>query len=266
MRQRSLLLTRFNNVSNYNILEMSLSHETIDIVAVRMAGDIILSNEPGKTLKKWREIFNITQTRLAEVLKVSPSVISDYESGRRRSPGTTFVKRFVKTLITIDKEEGSKIIRELSRLAVSTADAIVDFVEFPIPVKGRIISNTIEGLPLACEELLEREVYGYTIVDSIRAIRTLSGSDFFQIFGSTTERALIFTKVSLGRSPMVAIRVQTLKPRMVILHGPKEVDTLAIELAKSEQIPLILSKMSSEEELIITLKNFYRSIVDKKKV
>ncbi len=245
---------------------MSVTQETIDIVARRIAGDIILSSEPNRTLKKWREIFNITQTRLAEALKVSPSVISDYESGRRRSPGTTFVRRFVKTLIIVDEEDGSKIVRELSRLVVSTADAIVDFVEFPVPVKGQIISNIVQGLPLACEELLEREVYGYTIVDSIRAIRTLSGSDFFQIFGSTTERVLIFTKVSLGRSPMVAIRVQTMKPRMVILHGPKEVDRLAIELAKSEQIPLILSKISSEEELVISLKNFYRSIIDKNKV
>lgn len=244
---------------------MSVSQDTIDIITRRIAGDIILSSEPSKTLKKWREIFNITQTRLAEALEVSPSVISDYEGGRRRSPGTTFVRRFVKSLITIDKEEGSKIIRELSRLVVSTADAIVDFVEFPVPIKGRMICTIVRGLPLACEELLEREVYGYTIVDSIRAIRTLSGSDFFQIFGSTTERALIFTKVSLGRSPMVAIRVQTMKPRMVILHGPKEVDTLAIDLAKSEQIPLILSKMSSEEELIISLKKFYRSIIDKKR-
>jgi putative transcriptional regulator len=244
---------------------MSVSQDTIDIITRRIAGDIIISSEPSKTLKKWREIFNITQTRLAEAIEVSPSVISDYEGGRRRSPGTTFVRRFVKSLITIDKEEGSKIIRELSRLVISTADAIVDFVEFPVPVKGRMICTIVRGLPLACEELLEREVYGYTIVDSIRAIRTLSGSDFFQIFGSTTERALIFTKVSLGRSPMVAIRVQTMKPRMVILHGPKEVDTLAIDLAKSEQIPLILSKMSSEEELIISLKKFYRSIIDEKR-
>ena len=43
-----------------------------------IAGEITLSATPGSTMKKWREIFAITQAELAGVLKISPSTISDY--------------------------------------------------------------------------------------------------------------------------------------------------------------------------------------------
>ena len=52
----------------------------------------------------------------------------------------------------------------------------------------------------------------------------------------------------MGRSPLVAIRVSQLKPRMVILHGPKEVDELAIDLAKREKIILAISRIPKEED------------------
>ena len=56
-------------------------------LAVTIAGEITLSKDPGGSMKKWREIFGISQTELADYLKVSSSTISDYEGGRRKSPG-----------------------------------------------------------------------------------------------------------------------------------------------------------------------------------
>ena len=67
-----------------------------------IAGEINLSGTPGSTMKKWREIFAITQAELAQLLKISPSTISDYEGNRRKSPGSGVIKRFVNSLITID--------------------------------------------------------------------------------------------------------------------------------------------------------------------
>ena len=64
-------------------------------LAEKMAGEITLSDSPGKALKKWRMSFDIPQGVLAERLEVSPSVISDYESGRRKSPGTAVVGKIV---------------------------------------------------------------------------------------------------------------------------------------------------------------------------
>ena len=94
---------------------------------------------------------------------------------------------------------------------------------------------------------LDTEIYGYTVLDSIKTIYALSGFDFYKIYGATTERLLVFTKVGLGRSPMVAIRVVHLKPRMVVLHGPKEIDQVGKALAEKERIILSLTGMREEE-------------------
>jgi len=61
--------------------------------------------------------------------------------------------------------------------------------------------------------------------------------------------------VRLGRSPMVAVRVSPIKPAVVVIHGPRgNVDPLAIELAKAEGIPFILSLAKNLDELIASLR------------
>jgi putative transcriptional regulator len=162
-------------------------------------------------------------------------------------------------LIAINGEAGGHFLQELSRLTFTPSDAIIDVREFPASVDARRISNAVAGVPVACENLLQRRIYGYTVLDSIQFIQTLSISDAYTVFGTTTERALIFTNVSTGRSPLVAVRVHPLKPRMVILHGPNRVDDLAIRLAEVERIPLILSKADSVDVLVLALNKLYQS-------
>ncbi|MEE9586057.1 MAG: hypothetical protein V3W09_04070, partial [Nitrososphaerales archaeon] len=181
----------------------------------------------------------------AKVMKISPSVLSDYESGRRPSPGIAFVRRYIEALIKLDSERG----KFLERLIESPdRPAILDIGEFSRPVSATDIVELVEGRVLTGEPYLDKNVYGYTILDSIRTIYSLSGFDFYKIFGATTERVLVFTKVGLGRSPLVAIRVSQFKPRMVILHGPKTVDKMAVDLAEREQIVLMLSLLPREED------------------
>jgi len=233
-----------------------------EIVAAKVAGEIILSNDPGVTMRKWREIFGISQIRLAEKMNVSPSVVSDYESGRRRSPGTRFVRRFVESLVSIDEEEGGKLLREFSRIGGVPTGAILDIKEFPVPVLARKLCDVVEGKVLTGDQLLDRNIYGYTVLDSVKAIMALP--DFTPIFGATTERALVFVNVSFGRSPMVAVRVAPLKPRMVVLHKPEKPDEVAIKLAEIERIPLVVSKMPDADALVRALNNLYNSIVSQK--
>jgi putative transcriptional regulator len=88
----------------------------------------------------------------------------------------------------------------------------------------------------------------------------LSGLDFYRIFGTSSERALVFTGVSRGRSPMIAVKISPFKPRIIILHGIKgEIDPLAVILAKNEGIPLAVSILESEQELVKALVNLYHS-------
>lgn len=224
-------------------------------LAKRIAGEITLSDKPWITIKKWREIFKITQSEIAINMNVTSSVISDYEGGRRR-PGSKFIKKFVTTLIEIDKKRGGKTIKEYMNLMTGIQrDAIIDIREYAEPVTVNDVCVCVKGEIVACNHMIDRKIFGHTIVDSIKCIESLSGTDFFRLMGETSMRALVFTKVSTGRSPMVAIRVHPIKPAMVVMHGTKKIDKLAIKLATLEQIPLVLSHAESEDEIINNLKN-----------
>ena len=65
-----------------------------------------------------------------------------------------------------------------------------------------------------------------------------------KIYGWSIERALIFTDVHYGRSPMVAIRAHPLTPAMVVYLKPDRTDPLAIKLAEKEGIPLVTTEMA----------------------
>ena len=219
-----------------------------DAVA-KIAGNVVASADPGRAMKAWREKLGIRQVMLARALGISPSVLSDYESGRRPSPGVQFVRRYVEGLVRLDEGKG----RVVSKLVSSEKDeAILSIGEFHTPVEASKILKAVDGTVLVGDQKSVK-LYGYTVVDSIKTIYALSGYDFYRIFGATTERALVFTKVGMGRSPLVAIRVSQLKPRLVVIHGPKEVDPLAVDLARREGIVLALSGSPSDAALISAL-------------
>ena len=200
-------------------------------------------------MRAWREKLGIKQKALADTLELSASVLSDYESGRRPSPGVQFVRKYVDALVRLDEGRG----RLLSKLVSDDRDqAILSIGEFHAPIAAKRILRALDAEVLAGDPSDVR-LYGYTVVDNIKTIYALSGYDFYRIFGATTERALVFTKVGMGRSPLVAIRVSQLKPRVVVIHGPREVDPLAVDLAKREGLVLALSGAQSEEGLIASL-------------
>ena len=215
----------------------------------KIAGNVVASPDAGRAMRAWREKLAIKQVTLAKALGISASVLSDYESGRRPSPGVQFVKKYIDALVKLDEGKG----RVVSRLVASDKDeAILSIGEFHSPVEATKILRALNAQVLVGDPESVR-LYGYTVVDSIKTIYALSGYDFYRIFGATTERALIFTKVGMGRSPLVAIRVSQLKPRVVVIHGPKEVDPLAVDLARREGLVLALSGAGSEEAMISAL-------------
>lgn len=214
--------------------------------SAKIAGSVVLSDSPGLVLRRWRGRLRIKQVSLAEQMNIAPSVLSDYESGRRLSPGTTFVRKYVEALIDLDQKQSKLLDRFFEPQDIS---AILDIREFKHEVKAKTLIESLKGKILTSNDNLDANIYGYTIIDSIKAIYSLSGWNFYRIFGGTTERALVFTNVGQGRSPLVAIRVSQFKPRMVVLHGPSGVDKLAMDLAQREKIILVLSKLESEVEI-----------------
>jgi putative transcriptional regulator len=220
---------------------MSADHEEF---AAHIAGDVVVSENPGDTLRKWRERIAVKQAILAREMGLSPSVLSDYESGRRASPGVGFVKRYIEALVRLDNNHHKLLSREVEPKDKS---AILSIGEFKEPIRARKLAQLVDGVVVTGSEKLDTEIYGYTVLDSIKTIYALSGYDFYKIYGATTERLIIFTKVGLGRSPMVAIRVVHLKPRMVVLHGPKNVDEVGKALAEKERIILALTEKNETE-------------------
>ncbi len=214
-------------------------------VAERICGDIVLSEDTGEALRKWRGIFNATQSELAKKIGVSPSVISDYESGRRK-PGSAFLKKFITALIELDGEKGYQVLSKYRYFIEGDQTAILDIAEYQKSAEIREFCEAVEGETLTD---FEKAIHGHTVVDSINAILSLNSFDFYRLYGLTSERALIFTRVSTGRSPMVAVRVSNLKPSAIVLHGlnATDVDEMAIKIAEIERIPLIVTGMDVKE-------------------
>ncbi|MHA2212431.1 MAG: helix-turn-helix domain-containing protein [Candidatus Thorarchaeota archaeon] len=227
-------------------------------LARRIAGEIALSDHPGQTMRKWRERFRLPQIVLADHLGISPSVISDYESGRRKSPGTSTTRRFVLALLDLDERNGGQVIAAFVRLMdVSPIDLniVLAIDDFTAPVTVSDFYRRLRCTTKASADLLDREIYGYTVVDLERSVKELSTEGFLKLFGATTERCLIFTKVNTGRAPMITIKSQAFKPSAIILHGIKKVDKLALELAEQMRIPLAVTDIRSVEDLIKHLRN-----------
>ena len=208
-----------------------------------MAGEITLSATPGSTMKKWREIFAITQAELASVLRISPSTISDYEGNRRKSPGSGVIRRFVNALVQIDVERGNPILAKMQQGA-EKSEKYFELHEFATSISAVDFQKMIGGTVVANEDLMKvKKLYGYTLMESLKIILEMPYSQFPKLYGSMSERAFVFTQVSTGRSPMVVIRVTPMKPSVVVLHGIKEVDPLAIKIAEREQLPVIVTNM-----------------------
>jgi len=229
-------------------------------LARRIAGEISLSETPGHIMRKWREMFHIQQIQLAEALKVSPSVISDYESGRRQSPGTKTIKRFVETIITLDEQNGGQVVNAFQRMmgVEIPTNIILDISEFSQGISIKELLESIRGQIVTCEELLDNEILGYLTVDTAEALDALSSTGFFKLFEATEDRALILVNVSTGRSPLVAMKGQ-IKPRLFVLHGVEQIDYLAIELAKREKVPLAISRMDSVESMLRRLQSLRKN-------
>ncbi|MEM0092902.1 MAG: helix-turn-helix domain-containing protein [Thermofilum sp.] len=240
-----------------------LSDPALREIAAKIAGEIIVSENPGLEMRKWRERFNLTQVEVAALMGVSASVISDYESGRRKSPGAKFVTRFVKSLILRDIEKGGVILTGLRRILLGSEhlrEAVLEMREFTIPIPLARFCEYISADLITGTAYMSAPLIGYTVVDSIKLVLDVPSYDYVKLYGATTQRAAIFTRVSYGRSPMVAIKSMQagmggLRPALVVLHGVKKVDELGVEIARREGIPLAVSRIETVEDLLERLRS-----------
>jgi putative transcriptional regulator len=236
---------------------MSGSRSAREDLAEKIAGEVTLSGDPGATLRKWRTDFSVSQTDLARELDVSSSVVSDYESGRRESPGIGVVSRIVVALLDIDEQRGGDRIRQYGRVlsAGFESDVVYDLREYSATVPITRFYGAIGASELV-SGTFER-ISGHTVINSIEAITTLSSDEFYRLYGQSTNRALVFTDVTRGESPLVALRVVTPTPNAVVLHGLSE-DSVwehAVDLARIDGFSLAVCE-TGLEELLEELREF----------
>ncbi len=228
-----------------------MSETAREVLARRIAGEVTLSDDPGATLRKWRTDFDVSQTDLAEELSVSSSVVSDYESGRRESPGIGVIRRMVSALLNIDESRGGARLRQFARVlsAGFDSDIVHDLREYPTTV-------ALDGFYQAADatEMVRGQrdrINGHTVINSIEAITRLSSEEFYRLYGQSTNRALVFTNITRGESPLVALRVVSPTPNAVLLHGIESSDLWehATKLAKIDGFSLAVSTQPLDETL-----------------
>ncbi|HEV2316438.1 MAG TPA: helix-turn-helix domain-containing protein [Thermoplasmata archaeon] len=212
----------------------------------KMAGEVVLSPHPGRTLRKWREDFGISQRDLARTLATVPSVISDYESERRASPGAAFIRRYVDGLLQVDVQTGGKVAQRLGLRPHS--DGILGMREFAVAIPLKALAERL-GAKAVSQVDVHRDIHGYTLLDAPRAILSIDAAHFVEVYGWSTQRALIFANVKYGRSPMVAIRAHPMKPAAVIFSNPGRIDPLAVRLSEVENIPLLTTTLGPSDVL-----------------
>ncbi|MEY7848325.1 helix-turn-helix domain-containing protein [Natrarchaeobius sp. A-rgal3] len=226
-------------------------------LAEKIAGEITLSDDPGATLRKWRTDFDVSQTDLAAELEVSSSVISDYESGRRESPGIGVVKRLVDGLLAIDERRGGDRIRQYGRVlsAGFESDVVLDLREYATSIHLSRLYDEIGASEVASGST--DRISGHTVIDSIEAITRLSSEEFFRLYGQSTNRVLVFTNVTRGEGVGIALRVLNPTPNAVILHGIEEEELweYARDLARIDDYSLAVTNEPLEEvlERLVTL-------------
>jgi len=220
-------------------------------LAERIAGEVTLSEDPGATLRKWREEFGVAQTALADELDVSASVVSDYESGRRENPGIRVVSRVVRSLLDIDERRGGDRVRQHARVlsAGFDKDVVYDLREYPATVPLSRFYGAVGAETVVAGSA--ETIAGHTVINSVEAIKRLSSEEFYRLYGQSTNRALVFTNVTRGESPLVALRVVTPTPSAVVLHGLEGDDLWehAPALARADGVSLATTAMPIESIL-----------------
>jgi putative transcriptional regulator len=216
----------------------------------KVAGEVALSDDPGATMRKWRTEFEVSGADLAGELDVSPSVVSDYEGGRR-SPGIGFVQRFVTALLAIDERRGGHHVRQYERVLSAGFDSEIvhDLRDYSATIPLTRLYDAVDAAEVAPGKATT--VAGHTVIDSIEAITRLSSEEFYRLYGQSTNRALVFTKVTRGESPLVAMRVVTPTPSAVVLHGmtPNSLWQHAPKLARADGFSLAVTDLPLEEML-----------------
>jgi len=129
------------------------------------------------------------------------------------------------------------------------SDIVSDLREYPTALDLETFYDAFEATEVVRGD--RDRINGHTVINSIQAITRLSSEEFYRLYGQSTNRALVFTGVTRGESPLVAMRVVNPTPNAVVLHGLDE-DELwehASDLARIDGFSLAVTTTELEDAL-----------------
>ncbi len=98
-----------------------------------IVADVLSSEKPWEELRKWRRALGIRAKAVAQDIGVSPSVISDYESGRRKSPGAEMVRKIVFSMVKLSG------LRDVGEAQIE--EEHINFEEYARKMNGTIVAH-----------------------------------------------------------------------------------------------------------------------------
>ncbi len=215
----------------------------------KILGDICINDDYGVVMRKWRNLFNVSQAELAEKLDIQPSVISDYESGRRNSPGIVFIRKYVLALINIGKNKNKKILDKLSGYPFDKKNNLI-VKKFDKKIKAEdFISNIDARIVIKSEEFhIKKCIFFYNNITDTFA--SMSTKELLSLMKGR-DSVLIFSNVKSGRFPFIVLRLlsganKISLPKFVIFQGTDSVSKMVLRMAHKSNICLALTKESKE--------------------
>lgn len=106
----AIIVTMFLSPVRAFVLRLSSNESNTGDELTWIAGSVVLSDNPSQQLKYLRKRFGVKQADLARKMDITPSVLSDYEKGRRPSPGVKFIQRYLLSLYELAKSNGQTVV------------------------------------------------------------------------------------------------------------------------------------------------------------
>ena len=212
-------------------------------------GDIAANENYGIVMKKWRELFNITQSRIAKELDIKQSVISDYENNRRKSPGIEFIRKYTNSLITIGKNENRKefdsiiedlgLKKELNKLFSG---------EFEKSLESMEVINLLNATQILSQQQASFKNYLF-FSDRISNIVTKQPSfKLLKSLKNKKETVFIFSDVKTGKLPLIMLKILSKLnklelPKLIIFQSKGfKLSSFARKIGKNNNISIAVTK------------------------
>jgi putative transcriptional regulator len=172
-------------------------------------GDITVNENYGLVMKKWRDLFNITQSKIAKKLDIKQSVISDYENNRRKSPGIEFIRKYTIALLNIARQESRKEYDNVKKELIGNINEDSLFRgEFSKGLKNKDVLKLLNATQIIAPE--EQSVFGNYLFfsDNISGLITKKPTyELLKELKNKENTVFIFSNVKTGKLPLITLKI-----------------------------------------------------------